>query len=257
VTNRQADDSGFAASVEAQDPELTAVLLELAVVPTAAQHRRAAERYLRLRILDAAYDHYARARDLAPDDGAAYEGLARIWREWGFPDRALGDASRAVHFAPSSPSAHNTLGRILVVLGRASDARLAFERTLALHPGAAYALNNLCYLSLLEGEVTQAMSQCQAALDADPGFLPARNNLGLVYAASQREDLALREFTATGDAAAASYNIGLVRQAEGDYATAAIAFAEAARQRPTWSAARVRARQTYRWAAQVDRAGQH
>jgi hypothetical protein len=54
VTNRQADDSGFAASVETQDPELTAVLLELAVVPTAAQHRRAAERYIRLRILDAA-----------------------------------------------------------------------------------------------------------------------------------------------------------------------------------------------------------
>ena len=247
-------DGGFAATVEAQDPVLSAALQELAITASADRHCRVAERYFQLRIFDSAYDHFARARDLSPSDSAAYLGLARVWREWGFANRGLDDATRGVHYAPAQPAAHNTLGTILLALGRLSDARLAFERARALDPDAPYPLNNLCYLSFLEGDVAQAMTQCQAALDAEPHFIAARNNLALVYAASEREDLALREFSAAGDAAAASYNIGLVRQAEGHYAAAAKAFDEASRQRPTWSAARVRAHQTHRLAAAADRA---
>ncbi|HVQ15092.1 MAG TPA: tetratricopeptide repeat protein [Vicinamibacterales bacterium] len=249
-------DSGFAVRVETQDPELASALATLTIAQSSAQHRRVAERYYRLRILDSAYDHFLRATVLDPNDGVAFEGLARIWRDWGFAERGLGDASRAVHFAPSLPAAHNTLGRILLTLGRYDDARQAFERTLALDPAAAYAFNNLCYLSLLEGDFTLAATHCQAALDADPDFIPARNNLALSYAVSQREDLALREFIATGDPAAAAYNMGLVRQAEGDYAAAAKAFDEASRKRPAWSAARMKARQTHRLAAAAARARQ-
>jgi Flp pilus assembly protein TadD len=246
----------FAARVETQDPELSSALATLTFAQSAAQHRRVAERYYRLHILDSAYDHFLQATRLDPSDGAAFEGRARIWRDWGFADRGLGDASRAVHFAPSLPAAHNTLGRILLALGRHDDARRAFERTLALDPGAAYAFNNLCYLSLLEGDIELAATQCQAALDADPLFVPARNNLALAYAVSQRGDLALREFIASGDPAAAAYNIGLVRQAEGDYAAAANAFDEASRKRPSWSAARVKARQTHKLAAEAERTRQ-
>jgi Flp pilus assembly protein TadD len=245
-------DSGFA-RVEAQDPELAGALATLALAQSPAQHRRVAERYYRLQILDSAYDHFARAIQLNPTDGAAFEGLARIWRDWGFADRGLGDASRAVHFAPSLPAAHNTLGRVLLTLGRHDQARQAFERTLALDPDAAYAFNNLCYLSLLEGATTQATSYCQTALSLKPDFPAARNNLALVYAASQREDLALRELEIAGDAAAASYNLGLIRQAEGNYATAAQAFDDASRRRPAWSTARMKAHRARRLAAQADR----
>lgn len=244
---------GFAARVESHDPELASALTTLTIAPSAAQHRRVAERYYRLHILDSAYDHFLRATKLDPGDGAAFEGLARIWREWGFAERALGDASRAVHFAPSLPAAHNTLGRVLLALGRYGEARQAFERTLALDPGA-YAFNNLCYLSLLEGDLKQATAQCEAALEADPHFVAARNNLALAYAMSERDDVALREFTATGDPAAAAYNIGLIRQAEGDYDAAAKAFDEASRKRPTWAAARIKARQTHKLAAEAARA---
>lgn len=247
-------DGGFAARIESQDPELAAALGLLSVAQNPTQHRRVAERYYRLHILDSAYDHFRRATQLDPNDGAAFEGLARIWRDWGFAERGLGDASRAVHFAPSLPAAHNTLGRILLTLGRYGEARQAFERTLALNPAAAYAFNNLCYLALLEGDVKLAATQCQAALDADPNFVPARNNLALAYAMSQRDDLALREFIATGDPAAAAYNMGIVREAEGDYAAAATAFDEASRKRPSWSAARIKARQTHRLAAEAARA---
>lgn len=250
-------DGSFAATIEAQDPELSAALRGLAILANADQHRRVAERYFQLRILDAAYDHFARARDLEPSDGAAYEGLARVWREWGFAERGLGDATRAVHYSPSRPVMHNTLGRILLALGRNADARRAFERALALDPDAAYALNNLCYLSFLEGDIAGAMSHCRAALSSDPDFVAARNNLALVYAASQREDLAMHEFSATGDPAAASYNIGLVREAEGNFDTAAKAFDEASRMRPTWGAARVRAQKSHKLAAETDGARPH
>src|SRR5687767_13781672 len=72
VRARPAPAGGLASSVEAQDPVLSAALLELAMVSGPAQHRRVADRLRELKILDAAYDHFARARQLDPTDAAAY-----------------------------------------------------------------------------------------------------------------------------------------------------------------------------------------
>jgi Flp pilus assembly protein TadD len=240
-----------ASTLEAGDEVLSAALFEVAVSPSAARHLRIAERYRELGILDAAYDHYARARDLEPGSSEPYEGLARVWRDWGFPDRALGEAVRAVDKAPSSAAAHNTLGSILVTIGNRVEARRAFERALRLDPGAAYALNNLCYLSFLDGAGAQAFTECRAAIAADPGMMAARNNLALVYAAAQRDDLAHSEFVAAAGPAAAAYNLGLVHLAAGNYDAAARAFDLAARQRPSWSAPRDRARATRALAAKA------
>jgi Flp pilus assembly protein TadD len=156
-----------------------------------------------------------------------------------------------VHYAPYSATAVNTLGTVLSATGHVVEARRAYERALALDAHAAYALNNLCYLSFLEGDIASALSECQAALAVDPRLVPARNNLALAYAALQREDLALREFLAAGDAAVASYNIGIVHTAEGRYEVAAKAFDEASRERPSWGAARARARKTRALAAKA------
>jgi len=232
----------IAATLEGQDPGLKSTLLELRMHPGAAQHLKVAERYRRLKILDAAHDHFERARQLDPTDAAAYEGLAKIWRDWGFPNLGLGDASRAVYYAPSSATAQNTLGTVLAAMGRGADARRAYERARALDPRAAYVLNNLCYLSFLEGEIAAAVTECQAALKVDPGLAPARNNLALAYAADQRDDLAQREFLAASNVAAGWYNIGLVDLAEKRYARASSAFAVAQMQRPSWAAAGERAR---------------
>jgi len=245
-------DSGFAARIETQDPVLAAALRDVALRAGPAEHRRVAERYFQLRILDTAYDHFAKARDLDPADGAAYEGLARIWREWGLPDRGLADAFRAVYFAPSLPAAHNTLATMLLAVGRRADARPAFEQALILDPGASYLLSNLCYLSLLDGAIGRARDECRAAVAADPEFVPARNNLALVYAASQQEELAIQEFQAAGDAAAASYNLGMVLLAEGRYGAASRSFDAASRQRPSWSTARAHARRARALAAQAE-----
>ena len=153
VPARGAPVVGLNATLEARDEILSAALRELAVIPGPVQHRRVAERYLQLKILDAAHDHFTRARELDPTDAAAYDGLARVWRDSGFPGRGLVDAYRSVYYARASATAHNTLGTILAALGRETDARKAYERALQLDPRAAYVLNNLCYLSFLEGQI--------------------------------------------------------------------------------------------------------
>jgi Flp pilus assembly protein TadD len=246
-------DAGAAATLEARDPVLSAALFEVSVAPNSARHLQIADRYRELGILDAAFDHYQRARDLTPQDARASEGLARVWRDWGFPDRALGDAARAVYYAPTWAASHNTMGTILTALGRGADARRAFDRAVGLDTRAAYAFNNLCYLSFLEGATAQAFVECRAALAIDPVMASARNNLALIYAASQRDDLAEREFLAAGDAAAAAYNIGLVHLAEKRYDDAWQAFVSAARQRPAWAAARDQATRTRALAAKAGR----
>jgi Flp pilus assembly protein TadD len=233
--------NGGVATLEAQDPLLAAALLELSLRPGPEQHRRVAARFYRLEILDSAHDHYSRALRLDPADAASHEGLARIWRDWGFPHLALGDAMRSVHHAPERASAHNTLGTILTRLGRLSEARRAYERARTLDPRAAHIVNNLCYLSFLDGRPTDAIDACRRALDLDPGLTAARNNLALAYAAARQGDLAQREFFAAGDAAAALYNVGMIRLAEKQYAEASEAFEAARRHRPFWTAARDRA----------------
>jgi Flp pilus assembly protein TadD len=174
---RPASSAGLLPTIEASDPALSAALLKLAIASTPEAHRTVADRYRALGILDMAHDHFLQASQLDRSDAAAYEGLARILRDWGFPQLGLADASRAVYYAPLSASAHNTLGTLLAPLGHASEARREYERAVQLDPTAAYALSNLCYLSFLEGETSKALTECQAALALDPTLLAARETL--------------------------------------------------------------------------------
>ena len=111
------------------------------------------------------------------------DGLARIWRDWGYPRLGLSDAVRAITCAPDSAVLSNTLGTLLLKMGRLADARLAFEQALSHDSRAAYALNNLCYTSLLQADAVHAVDTCRAALEADPSLKAARNNLALAYTA--------------------------------------------------------------------------
>ena len=42
----------------------------------------------------------------------------RVWRDWGLPALALGDAHRAIYYAPQSASARNTYGTVMQALGQ-------------------------------------------------------------------------------------------------------------------------------------------
>jgi tetratricopeptide (TPR) repeat protein len=214
-------------SIESQTPALQAALLKLRLVPSGENHRLVGEAYREVGVLDVASQHLSRAIELDPTDARAYDGLARIWRDWGFPNLGLGDAYRAVHYAPDSPEAYNTLGTLLQSLGQHREARKAYERALTLDSQATYALNNLCYLSFLDGNADRAVGECQTALKLTPRATATRNNLGLAYASLGELQSAHREFSSAGRPANAAFNVGIVNLASGHYNEAADAFEQA------------------------------
>ena len=230
-----------AETLESRDPALAADLLLVLSQPSAERHRAIGERYRALGVLDAAYRHFNSALTLNPRDAAAYEGLARVWRDWGLPELALGDAHRATFYAPQSASARNTYGTVMQALGRYKDASAAYELASWLDPEAAYAVNNLCYLAFVNGRIDEAIDRCNAALELDPSLGAARNNLALAFAASGRMDLARTQFLDAGDRASGLYNAGIAYLAAGDERSALAAFDAASRARPTFNLSRERA----------------
>ena len=163
-------------------PALAAALARLASSSTADNHRAVGDAYREAGILDMAFDQYALATRLDPSNGAAWEGIARTWRDWGFPGLGLGDAHRARFHAPDSPSARNTLGTILDGLGHHALARAHYQGVLAIDPTADYALNNLCYSWLLDGQAALAFEACRLAVAVSPGLAAARSNLSIAEA---------------------------------------------------------------------------
>ena len=231
------------ASVEGTDARLAAALLAEAMLPSAATHLQVAAEYRRLGVLDSAYERFNRATQEAPRNAAAYEGLARIWRDWNLPGPALGDAYRAVYFAPGSASARNTLGTVLDALGHPEQARQAYVAALAIDPTAAWAQNNLCYLEFRLGRLREARARCEAAVALAPHMKSAHNNLALTLAASGDLVRAREEFLTSGDRATADYNMGIVDLANRQFASAARRFEGAITSRPDFTAAKARAHQ--------------
>lgn len=244
-----------AATIEAQPGDLRNALEAAVTGESPASLRRVAEAYYRAGVLDRAYSYYARALKIDRRDGAAYDGMARIWRDWRFPELAVGDAYRATYYAPHSASAYNTLGTVLHAIGNRAGARSAFERALALEPRAAYALNNLCYSSFVAGDATSAIAGCRRALDIDPGLVPAQNNLALAFAADGDLDASAAQFARSGDAAAREFNLGIVLASAGRHREAERSFQTAANMKPDWTLAAERARQSGRIADDEARRG--
>jgi tetratricopeptide (TPR) repeat protein len=247
--SRQRTTRAFAQMLEATDRSLMTALAELARDPSAQSHRRVAQEYVRLHVLDLAHEHFTEAVLLNPTDATSYDALARIWRDWGVPQLGLGDAYRAVHYAPDSAEAANTLGTLLQSVRQMDAARHWYMRALMLEPRAWYAVNNLCYLDVLTRQHT-AVTMCQQAVAASGEQATARNNLALAYAASGDLVGAKQWFRRANDPATANYNYGIVLMALRKYAPAAMAFEAALNADPEFTLAAARARQA--WKAVLD-----
>ena len=255
VTRRARPGATAAELAEHWSPDLAAAIASYTSAPTYAGEIGLAQAYVRAGILDKAHERFAIAARLDPKDGAAWDGLARIWRDWGFPGYGLGDAYRAVSAAPASPAVHNTLGTILQFLGKGRDARVQFVRALALDPAAAYARNNLCYSWLMEADVDAASVECRAALGLDPDLRAARNNLALAAAIAGDLAGAGEIFGAAGGEAVAQYNLGIVHLAQRRYAAAADAFDRAGALQPSLPMARARAQLAHQQATDAPESG--
>lgn len=235
-------------TIERRTPALSAALSALAVAPTPENLVAAGSAYQDAGVLDQALEHFRRAAALDPVNAAAWDGIARVWRDWRFPELGLPAASRAVFYAPDSPAAHNTRGTILQALGMGREARVEFERALALEADAAYAWNNICYSWVAEGDGRKASGACRAALALAPQLTPARNNLALAYAVA--DDLAgASDVFAAGGEAARAFNLGMVHLARGRFLEATAAFERAESLDPGMGAAAGRALQARRLAA--------
>jgi tetratricopeptide (TPR) repeat protein len=232
--------SSLLPTIESSDPQLAKALLLLSMHEDSQTHRLVASAYREAGVLDYAFRHYQRAAALEPCDAVAYDGMARIWRDWGSPEIALSEAYRGLHCNPKSADLQNTLGTVLQVLGDPSGAAVAYARAVALDPRAAFALNNLCYLDLERGRTESAVRYCSAALLVDPNLEVARNNLALAQAI-EGDFPGAEERLMAGRSASAQYNVGMLRLATGRYPEAAEAFDRAAAAQPSLVIARQRA----------------
>ena len=242
--------SGFAATLEGSDERLKAALLQLAVAPTAAAHRQVAFEYRRLGVLDHAQEHFAAAVKLDSKDVVSRDGMARIWRDWGFPNLALREARRAVADAPRSAAAANTLGTVLQALGELDEAKRWYWRAVALDANAWYALNNLCYAEIMTRQ-PYAITTCERAVSAAPHSAVVRNNMALAHAASGDFDGARTWFRRATDTATADYNYGIIMMSERKYRDAQEAFRQALLADPDSTLAAQRVRQA-RLAAEAE-----
>jgi Flp pilus assembly protein TadD len=231
------------ATVEGSNPALAAAAAAATFAPSQAACRLAADEYRKVGIFDKAFQYLTRALALDPQDAATYDALARLWRDSGRADLALGDAHRAAYYAPLSPIVHNTLGTVFQALGRRALARAEYERALQLEPTAAYALNNLCYASVLDNSPRKAIVACENALKLQPTLAAARNNLGLAHSINGDAASADAAFAGAGDKAEQLYNTGIVRLAQRDFNGAIDAFESAHAARPSLTEAAERARQ--------------
>jgi Flp pilus assembly protein TadD len=228
-------------TLESQDAGIAGAILRLRMDPSARSHGLLADAYRQAGVTDYAYKHWKRALELDACDSRAWEGLARLWRDWGSPALALGDAHRAIYCKAHSSSAYNTLGTVLEALGQRQQARRAFESALTLDAQAAFALNNLCYLALQDGDGPGAQQACTRALAIDSTMDAARTNLGLAYALQGHVSTAEARLLDHADPGTGLYNVGVLRMSMHQYGDAATAFELAASTRPSLAEAARRA----------------
>lgn len=208
--------------------------LRAQLAPTAVNERLLANEYLSAGVLDLAFDHYAAALRLNPLDAGASDGIARIWRDWGFVHLALPYAYRAVFYAPESAATHNTLGTLLLRRGAIDAARAQFEIARILDPRGAYAANNLCHLERRQGHGAEAIRLCGEAVRAAPDSQVVRNNLALALASIGDLDGAWQQFRAGAEPAVAAYNEGMILLANRQISRAVDAFTRARLADPTF-----------------------
>jgi Flp pilus assembly protein TadD len=223
-----------AQSLETWDLLLAAALADMAKNPTAETHREVGNQYRRLHVLDRAHDEYTQALKLDPNDAGAYDGRARVERDFGFPAMGLLDAYRAVHYAPLSAVPVNTLGTVFEAMGQLANARAQYLRAAQLDPAASYPVVNLCHVDTMLGR-RDAVASCVRALNLAPASAVGHNNLALAYAVAGDFSHAQDEFSAAGTGpATAAYNMGVVFMAARQFQRATGAFQAARDADPTF-----------------------
>ena len=144
------------ATLESTSPVLREQLARLGAAPSIEGYLAVASTYQGHGVHDRAFDYLAEGLVRYPRAAALHEAIARMWRDWGLPDRALRHAHLAVRYAPTSAPTHNTLGTVLWALSAREAAARAFADAVALDADATYAADNMCQAEAALGHPMRA-----------------------------------------------------------------------------------------------------
>ncbi len=161
------------ATLESTSPVLREQLATLGAAPSVEGYVAVAFTYQGHGVHDRAFDYLAEGLVRYPRAAALHEAIARIWRDWGLPDRALRHAHLAVRYAPTSAPAHNTLGTVLWALSAREAAARAFADAVALDAGATYAVANACHAEAALGHPVPAHCTGRRHRERPPAAPPA------------------------------------------------------------------------------------
>lgn len=133
--------------------------------------------------LNEAVEHYRRAIELDPQQGAAHSALGLILRTRGQADEAVGHYRAALALDPENAGTHSNLANILVEDGRSSEAASHYRRALELAPDFIEAHNNLGNLLYVQEMFDEAAYHFQEVIRLEPDQSAAYHNLGRVFQA--------------------------------------------------------------------------
>jgi len=173
-------------------PDLAAIARRAARDAKDVESRKQlAGEYMDRRFFVSAFQLYQEVLSVAPRDGAAELGVARVWFEWGDYGQAAQHAEQAVALDPASASGLDLLGRIEM---RGNDVNAAASYFLAaarVQPENAEPLANAGYALMLRGDLGRARTCLEQALNLDGSAVETHNHLGIVLAGLGEPDVAL------------------------------------------------------------------
>lgn len=204
-----------------------------------------------------ALDYFQQAIDRDPSYAPAYAGLADAWVPLGYFDivppreagaRARAAAIKALALDDQLAEAHTSLGAVLEYHDWDwSGAEREFKRAIQLNPN--YATAHQWYAQLLAplGRTSEYLAESRRAQELDPLSLIINTSVGHRLYLAREFDSARRQLRSTIEldpkAGYTHWNLGMVHEAEGDYAAAIDAYDQATQltnERPSMLAALAR-----------------
>jgi tetratricopeptide (TPR) repeat protein len=194
---------------------------------------------LELGEVDAAVAALARAIELAPENGEAYERLGFAYERGERPGDAIRAYERAIALTPGNNRALIQLARLYRASGRWADARRCFEQALTNNPYEVPALVELSRLDIEAGDaesLREAVERLRWLLSWMPEEGTARTNLGAALALLSRSVEAVQAYEEVlrrdPGQIIATVNLAVLCEAEGDGARANELFGRAMRMTP-------------------------
>ncbi len=142
---------------------------------------------------DEAYTHYARAVELVPDFGLAYQYWGTGLMAQNEPEQASNRFRQALRHLPNSAVSHRELGRALGKMNRLDEAVEHFEAAIRIDPGDADAFTGLGIACRRLDRLDEAVRNLRRAVKIDPRHARAQQELGGLLFNRADSDAAINE----------------------------------------------------------------